>query len=324
MESIPDAVAVSEEKGDSFYLDAFMFQAWVGECICHVVQEYSRTNPAERSLQSGQARRAFQHLFGNATENDQAYLYYHLLRLAAFEDSLASRISDALVLLYFEHDLEGAYFNPRIIPPVQLTPEAHRSNPKRLNLLAAETFPRLADWLDAILHLESHEMSHYAPQCFDPDPEKRQLATLGLKSQSLATASDQSKAAYKSHLEALAELKDTPKWKAFEVGARTSAEGVWPFEEADTCIILLWPLLTKHGWSMGQLYNILRVRLSSPSDYPLNSLQDFITHCSTKLGLHSNQLTSPETALTSLPGYHVAQRIISQHLPVTLIPANRK
>src|SRR5207247_356933 len=38
----------------------------------------------------------------------------------------------------------------------------------------------LCSWLDAVVHLHVHELWHLAPVCFDPDPERRDLALLGV------------------------------------------------------------------------------------------------------------------------------------------------
>src|SRR2546425_9566497 len=92
MKTIRDAVAVSMEKADNFYLDAFMFQGWVGAVITETVQEYSEKKPRERSLQSGQARRIFQQLFGHATEDYWAYIFFDLLRFAEYQDNLAEHL----------------------------------------------------------------------------------------------------------------------------------------------------------------------------------------------------------------------------------------
>jgi hypothetical protein len=184
---------------------------------------------------------------------------------------------------------------------------------KTLNQLAGRTFPRLADWLDSIIHLEMHAMSHYVPECFDPDPEKRELATLGVRKQFQSDASEYSKAHFEWHLSELAQLlKNSPKWKAFDRAAVAPTEGIWPFEEADTLIISIWPLLAKHNWATSQLFELVRAHASRPSAYPFNNLRDFAEHCSNSLGLSNTLQIGPMPAdFSKLPGYAVAKRLLT-------------
>lgn len=71
MKTLQDAIALSKKKGDSFYVSAFVFQAWLGEVVVQTNTEYAeKKNPKDRSLQSGQAWAKFQELFSQAKGED--------------------------------------------------------------------------------------------------------------------------------------------------------------------------------------------------------------------------------------------------------------
>ena len=46
MKTMDDALAVCVKEQDNFYVDAFMFEAWLGELVCRVAAEYADNKSA--------------------------------------------------------------------------------------------------------------------------------------------------------------------------------------------------------------------------------------------------------------------------------------
>src|SRR5262249_52855555 len=129
---------------------------------------------------------------------------------------------------------------------------------------------------------------------FDPDPEVRELAALGNAQRHLAHLSDRARACWLvDFASALQRYKDSPKWAALgkamaeATPAGTGSDGspVWIYEQLDTLVISLWPLVKKYNWTYRDLLNVIRPVLRRPKAYPCEREQDFATYCVNVLGL---------------------------------------
>jgi hypothetical protein len=292
MKTIEDAVALCEKEQNGFYLTAFALQAWVGDLICKAAAEYAeKKNPRDRPMQTGQAWRGFLDLFGRATDREFPQLLCDLFRFLEYEDPMADLLRRSLVPLTAEH--EGPSF-------------------QHFSFRNFSVFPRerWCDWLDASIHFQTHAHWHLAPVCFDPDPDKRELALLGTIQRRLAGQPDRAKAHWHWHFgEASERFKDSPKWPVLGHAMAAESDKVWPYRQVDNFIISLWPLVKRHNWTYRDLLNVMRPALSRPEAYPCDLEQSFATYCNNVLGLRKTG--NGKTANDGRPaGFEVARRLL--------------
>ena len=314
MKTFEDAAALCEKERDPFYPDAFMFQCWLGDLVRQAAAEYAeKKNPKDRFLQSGQAWRGFLKLFGHAEDKDFPVMLSHLFRFAEYNDPLAGLLRHALHPLSVEHDCTGDYFGPKTMDLAK--------HPKEGLQLARRSLARWSDWLDALIHFKTHQHWHLAPVSFDPDPDKRELAALGINQRHLALLDDSAKAWLLWHFSEAAErFKDSPKWPTLGKAMSAESDRLWLYADVDTLVISLWPLVKQYNWTYRDLLNVIRPALSRRSAaetglhpvlrYPCDTEQDFAAYCPTVLGLHKT--AKGVSAKDGRPsGYVVAMRLIS-------------
>jgi hypothetical protein len=76
MKSMEDAVALCGKEPDNFYVTAFMIEAWLGRIVLEAAAEYAeKKNAKERTMQNGQAWRAFLEIFGHAKDDEFHHIY---------------------------------------------------------------------------------------------------------------------------------------------------------------------------------------------------------------------------------------------------------
>jgi len=111
-----DAMALFEAEKDPFYLAAFMIQFWLGGLVQRAAAEYAlHKNPKDRSLQRGEAWKAFRETFSRHQQDGLRFLLPHLLRFCATDSSPRNSLRQALVPLAIEHQITGNYyFGPKI------------------------------------------------------------------------------------------------------------------------------------------------------------------------------------------------------------------
>lgn len=304
MKTIEDATALCEKEHDNFYLTAFMVQAWLGQLVLAAAAEYAeKKRPQDRSMQNGQAWRGFLEIFGKATDHEFPHILSSLFRYAEYDEPMADILRRGLVPLSVEHDCSGDYIGPR-------TKEVAKQ-PKEGVELARRSVARWCEWLDAVVHFQTHEHWHLAPTDFDPDPDKRELAALGTNQRHLSGLDDRAKSWWQWHLSEAAErFKASPKWPTVGMAVSAESDRLWPYREVDALTISLWPLLTRHNWTYCDLVTVIRPALTRPGAHPCKREQDFATYCTNVLGLR--KATKGVTAKGGKPpGHEVAMRLIS-------------
>ena len=153
------------------------------------------------------------------------------------------------------------------------------------------------------------------PACFDPDPEKRELAMLGSAQRQLPHLSDRAKTCWLWDFTSAAErYKDSPKWATVGKAMSDDSDRLWPYAEIDTLVISLWPLVTRYNWTYRDLLNVLRslypqAPATSPFHrYPCDREQDLAAYCITALGLRKTG--KGVSAKNGRPaGYEIAQQL---------------
>ena len=335
MKTFQEALAICEKEKDGFYLSAFMFQAWLGQLLLDAAAQYAeKKDPRDRSMQNGQAWRAFLDLFRRPavqtpessnqppstssppppalSDSDLPHILSDLLRFAGCDDPMSEWLANAAIPLSIEHDCTGDYIGPKSLATARL--------PKEAADLARRSIARWCDWLDACIHYRTHQFWHLAPACFDPDPEKRELALLGTIQRHAAGQTESSRARWQSHFSEAAErFKDSPKWSTLGKAMSAQSDRLWPYHDIDAIIISLWPLLKKHNWTYRDLLNVASEIISLSSinhkrstiNYPLDSEQSLATYCTNVLGLRKS--AKGVTAKTGKPpGHDIALRFFTK------------
>ncbi|HWI55732.1 MAG TPA: hypothetical protein VNZ22_00795, partial [Bacillota bacterium] len=253
-----------------------------------------------------------------------------LFRFAKYEELLAHLLRAALVPLSIEHDCSGDYLGPKnkaILAQASPSPspvskatqgDSHSSLTSQLstlNSLFERSLLRWCDWLDALVHYQTHAQWHWNPVCFDPDPDRRQLAILGALQRHLADLSAPAQAVWQQDFAAAAaRFKGSPKWPMLGRAMSADSDRLWLYREVDTLVISLWPLVRQHNWTYRDLLNTIRPALGRPKGYPCERDQDFATYCNHVLGLRKPG--KGVTAKDGRPaGYEVARRLCALSAP---------
>ena len=308
MKSIADAVALCEKEQDNFYVDAFMIESWLGRVALEAAAEYAGKKKAKcRKMQTGGAWRSFMPIFGEAKDNEFHHVYGSLLRFADYEDVQSEMLQKAIVPLSIEHECFGDYCGPKTMEVLNHPAEAVR--------LMRRTVERWCEWLDALIHFETHALWHLAPLQFDPDPEKRELATLGINQRFFGDMNEFSRKWWEwHHGEAAERFKNSPKWQTIGKAMAAKNDRIWNYRELDAVVIGLWPLLKRNNWTYRDLMNVTRAVVSRPDAYPCLREQDFAAYCVNVLGLRKTG--SGKTAKGGRPvGYEVAMRLCVRKPP---------
>jgi hypothetical protein len=305
MKSIEDAVALCEKEQDTFYVTAFMIEAWLGGLTLCTAAEYAEKKSAsDRRLQSGEAARLFQETFGQPGDEGFSHLYQCLLRFAQYDDAQSEMLLRAFLALSIESPVEQ-------FPP--LNPEYVRKHTQDILKFVRDRVARLCEWLEAVSHWETHLHYHLSPLSFDPDPEKRELAILGISQRCFPRLSDFSKEWWQwHHGEAAERFKDSPKWPTVGKAMGTAKTRRHKHPELDDVVICLWPLLKRHNWTYRDLLNVVMAIVPQHDAYPFDREHDLATYCNNVLGLRKQGEGSTATD-GKPPGFDVALRLCGRN-----------
>lgn len=305
MKSMEDAEALVEKERDPFYLDAFLIEAWLGHVAIQAAGEYAeKKNAKDRTMQTGQSWRAFLDLFGHAKDNEFHHVMQSVYRFCEYQDVQAEMLVRAIVPLSFEHERFSDYVGSKTVELAK--------RPKEAAALMKRSMERWCDWLDAVFHFNTHFHYHVLPESFDPDPEKRELAALGVLHRAFPSLTPFSREWWEwHHREAAERFKDSPKWQTIGKLA------VSPLRDApaavDEVVIILWPLVKRLNWTYRDLMAVARHGFPTPHRYPLEREQDLAAYCSNVLGLRKQNTSQGKSSPDGKPeGYEVAMRLLNR------------
>ena len=317
MKTPEDAMELCRIEQDNFYMSGFMIQCWLGHAGLSVTAEYAeKKEPRTRALQTGQTWRAFIETMGPAfvvgssrcdartvqrtvpTNKSEAdvpreadvrretdvpcdvrpedldkeklcHFLAAIFRFTEYEDPCAVTLREAV----------GGYL-------IENGPLSEADHTKQVIENPVPVLLRLCDWFDAVFHLQNHIMWHRSPVNYDPDPDKRELATLGIVQRNLSIATPVEKAHWHWHYgEAAERFGDSPKLRVVADALSSDVTRVWQYPDVDTSIISVWPLLKRHNWTYADLLKTIRPKLKRPEAYPCDREQAFATYCTNVLGL---------------------------------------
>ena len=305
MKSLGDAVALCEKEQDNFYVTAFMIEAWLGELTLRTVAEYAEKKSAsDRRLQTGEAERLFQEAFGHATDKELPHVVQCICRFAEYDDPQSEMTLRAFAAINCETTPDTF---PRLDSP--LNPDEIANAVRHLR----QTIARLCEWLDAVSHWDTHLHYHLSPVSFHPDPDRRELAILGVSQRNFSHLSEFSRAWWQwHHGEAAARFVDSPKWPT--IGMAMACERTRPhkYPELDETVICLWPLLKRHNWTYRDLLNVLIQVLPKREAAPLDREHDLAAYCNNVLGLRK-QGEGSTTQNGRPPGFDAALRLCGRN-----------
>jgi hypothetical protein len=303
MKSVADAVALCKKEEDNFYVTAFMFEVWLGKIVMEGAAEYAeKKNAKDRTMQTGQAWRGFLNEFGHAKDNEFHHILQSLYRFAEYDDVQAHILLRSITPLSYEHEGYGDYIGPKTLKVLKRPAEAVR--------MARRSIERWCDWIDALIHYQTHAGWHLQPARFDPDPEKRELAALGINQRNFAGMNDFSKTWWQwHHGEAAESFKKSPKWSTLGEAMASEKERIWNYPDLDAGIISLWPLLKLHNWTYRDLLAVVRMFLPAPHRYPLESEPELATYCQNVLGLRKSGSQGRSSPDGKPRGWEVALRL---------------
>jgi hypothetical protein len=282
MKTLEDAETLCEKEQDNFYIDAFLIEAWLGHVVLEAATEYAeKKNARDRAMQTGHAWRGFLQLFGHAKDREFHHILQSLYRFTEYDDVQAHILLRSITPLSYEHECFSDYIGPKTMEVLKRPAEAVR--------MARRSVERWCDWIDAVIHFQTHAGFHLQPARFDPDPEKRELATLGINQRNFAGMDDFNKTWWQwHHGEASERFKDSSKWPTLGEAMASEKERIWNYPDLDAVIISLWPLLKLNNWTYRDLLSVARMILPVPHRYPLGCEPELATYCQNVLGLRKS------------------------------------
>ena len=125
-----------------------MIQCWLGGLTLHAAAEYAeKKNPKDRSLQTGQAWRAFLEMFPFTEAKGFRYLLSCLFRFCASDDSPGNSLRRALIPLSIEHHCTGDFFGPKTIQLLMHSQLSELQLSTKLNCPASPSSAGATGWM---------------------------------------------------------------------------------------------------------------------------------------------------------------------------------
>jgi hypothetical protein len=175
MTSLDEALVLSEQEQDEFYTDAFLIQTWLAECVRQTEKEYTaKRKNGQRVLQLGLCQCAFLRVFGPAGHSNFYQIQHNLYRFTEFNHPMSNILFRAIIPLALEHELAGDFTGERAVNP--------DGRPREALALMRTSFDRWCDWLDAVIHLQTHARWHLSrEEMGGPAAADRVLARFGYR-----------------------------------------------------------------------------------------------------------------------------------------------
>ncbi len=298
--SAEECIASCEAKQDYFYFTAFMIQAWLGEVTLRTVAEYSEKKSAtKRRLQQGIAKQLFIDTFGHATDEEFPHVFESLARFGQFYDPQSKQLRKGYWAMSIESPVAGW---PKMTPPA-----SQREIAEGITFMRA-VMDRLCEWLEAVVHAAMHRFSHLEPLAFDADPDKRELAILGVQQRHFPAMQDHVKAWWEwHHAEAAERFKESAKWTMLGKAMVSEQTRHQSYPGLDELVIWLWPLVRRHRWTYRDLMNVIQAVAPVPVAYPCEREQDLAAYCANVLGLRKGWKGKTSRGLP--PGFEVARAL---------------
>lgn len=305
-----ECVAFCHEKGDNFYIDAFMLEAWIGTVIAKTVEQYAENKSGLRHLQTGTGWEAWQSVFGHAKPEEWPHIFTSTARFGNCDTGEAEIVNQMFNLV----GTEDKYAEPvTLSSALAKVKSGALSRPQMIEQMRF-TFRRMADWLEAIVHWQIHWMAAVVPITFQATEERRELANLGCMQAGFAGLNEHGKEWWQFRHEELAkQFHGQPDWRL--VGQAQSLEKFGELRQpaVDELTIHWWPLLTRYRWTDRDMRGLLRRVVPYPDSYPLREDKEFADYRQKALGLIKGKAERDKSATDGKPtGWRAALAMIGK------------
>lgn len=308
--SFEECLQYSKGQRDNFYVTAFMLEAWLGTIVTKVVEEYAHRRAGKRRLQTGIGWEAWNEVFGHAKPNEWGHIMECLARFSNCDTPDAELVATMIAII----GTEDKY--AEFVPSVASVREAIKSTLTLKGVIdrMRDTFRRMSEWMEAVVHWHVHWMAAVAPFAFDPDEGRRELAGIGLMQAGFAEMNAHSKAWWNFRHEDLSKRFQGKKdWRL--VGKAQSFEkwGELKRSRVDELTIYWWPLGVRFGWTDRDMRGLMRGVLPNPETYPLREDREFADYRAKVLGLRkAKEERDKSTPDGKPPGWRVALAMIDK------------
>jgi hypothetical protein len=300
--------AYSEAKKDNFYLIAFMIEAWVGDVNLSTVEHYAENKSGKRHLQTGIAWESWRRVFGTAKPEEWPNILTALSRFSncdAVESDGIKHITNLVAL-------EDHYGEPVSISARMAAGAEQALTQDKLCRKTRYLFQRMAEWLEAIIHWNTHLTAAIAPKLLQPSQEKRELYQLGLIQRNHANLDAHGKAWWQFRHGDMAN-QFSGKRELGMIGQAQANEkwGSLKRPQVDQLTIHWWPLLKRYHWTDRDMRLLIRQVVDRPDEYPLNEDKDFADYRQKALGLKKTKSRQDRSSPEGHPrGWKVAMAMV--------------
>jgi hypothetical protein len=277
-----------------------MIHAWLKDLLDEAIQDYVR-KPGGRycGMQTGQAQRRFLAIFGHPNDAEFHRISQNMYRFTTCDDPLAAILFRALDALTMEHDSAGNFVGDRASDAI--------GQPRGAVRWMRESMDRWFEWVDALVHVQTHAQWHLAPECFTPSEKwssLKELTNSRLENLRAVHQCDWQIA----HSDTSRFYRELPLWQILPQPILSQPQRPWPHPELDEAIISLWPLVKRHHWTFADLLTVVRDLRDEPDAYPCQSERNLAMYCLHTLRLRKS--VTGKTAKRDRPnGYLVAVQL---------------
>lgn len=297
--------AYGEAKQDPFYLLAFMIEAWVGDVTLSTVEHYAENKSGKRHLQTGIAWESWRRIFGHARPDELPGILNALSRFSNCDAPESTHIKHILNLV----TLEDRYGKPVSISERIAAGAEQALTQDELFRKMRYLFQRMAEWLEAIIHWNTHFSAIIAPRLLQPSQEQRELYQLGLIQRNHANLDTNGKAWWQfRHGEMATRFSGKPELGLIGQAQSNEKWGSLKRPQVDQLAIHWWPLLTRYHWTDRDMRLLIRQVVECPEEYPLNEDKAFADYRQKALGLKKAKSNQDKSSPDGHPaGWKVAQ-----------------
>lgn len=302
--------AYCEEKGDNFYLTAFLFEVWSGIIITKIVEQYATIKSGRRHLQTGIGWEAWKAVFGHATPDDWPHILESFERFTRCDTPEGEMIGKVCALMA----MEDQYAEPVSVSSFSARVPSGEATFASLLECMQYYFQRMAEWMEALLHWDTHQMAAVAPITFGSTEAQRELANIGLMQAGFAGLSEHGKEWWQFRHEALAkEFAGQRDWRL--VGKAQSLEKFGELRQpaVDELTVHWWPLLTRYHWTDRDMRRLLKRVVPHPDAYPLREDKEFADYRKKALGLLKAKTRRDKSSQDGKPtGWRMAMAMVGR------------
>lgn len=302
--------AYSKAKDDPFYLIAFMIEAWVGDVTQSTIKHYAENKSGKRHLQTGIAWESWRRVFGTVKPEEWPGVLTALLRFSNCDAPESDYIKHIMNVVA----LEDHYGEPVSISAYIATGTVQALTLDELFRKMRYLFQRMAEWLEAVIHWNTHLTAAIAPKVLQSSQEKRELYQLGLLQRNHANLGVNGKAWWQfRHGDMANRFSGKPELGLIGQAQANEKWGSLKRPQVDQLTIHWWPLLKRYHWTDRDMRLLIRQVVDRPDEYPLNEDKEFADYRQKALGLKKAKSNQDKSSPDGHPrGWKVAMAMVGR------------